>query len=233
MKKSKLIALWALTLITGMVVGGTCVRLYMGDGRAAHACACNAHKGMESLDIAQLENASLAAGLQEVADNVLKSSAEIPSQLVKTAWPEGMVLASESKPTDEKPAGVVLSDGQNTVVLNAQKPVQRAADGTSITMIEAPVTVKRIKTLAQYKAFKQVARGSYPTVDFAKEEVIALESASNLPDKVFEIVQIAPEGKNLKVTYRVNVFGLDQKTNTHSVQKIKKNSSPVVLEQVL
>ena len=164
----------------------------------------------------------------------MKTSAELPSQLVRSDLPEDVVLGGETTlPIAQKPAGVVLSDGQNTVVVNAQRPAQRAADGTSITMIEAPVQVKRIQTLDQYKEFKRVARGSYPTADFAKEEVLVLESASNLPDKVFEIVEIVPEGENLKVRYRVNVFGLDQKTNTHSAQKMARTKANIVLEQVL
>ena len=119
------------------------------------------------------------------------------------------------------------------MVLNSQKPAQRAADGTSITLIDAPVQIKRIKTLEGYKAFKRTALGSYPTADFAKEEVVVLESQSNLPDKVFEIVSIEPDGNDLKLRYRVNVFGLDKKTNTHSAQKISKTTKNIVLEQVL
>ena len=139
----------------------------------------------------------------------------------------------EGMDNPDNPTSVVLSDEQKSVVLNARQPAQRAADGSNLTLIEAPVSVKRIKTLDEYKAFKTQARGSYPTADFAKEEVVVLESVSNLPDKVFEIVDIAPEGGNLKVRYRVNVFGLDKKINTHSAQKIDKSSLPIILEQVL
>ncbi len=206
--------------------------------RPQAACpAC--HVGPQAqLLLAQLEDAGLPDGMREVSDgeHVLKNSAEIPSQLVRTELPKDVVIGGEVAPSEEpetRPAGVVLSDGQNTVVLNAQKPAQRAADGTNITMIEAPVQAKRIQTLDDYKAFKREARGSYPTADFATEEVIVLESASNLPDKVFEIVDITPEGDSLKVRYRVNVFGLGDKINTHSAQKISKNSAPLVLEQVL
>ena len=188
-----------------------------------------------ALLLAQLEEAGLPGNVQEIAvDNAFKSSAEIPSQLVRSDLPKDIVLGGEAATqAEEKPSGIVLSDGQNTVVLNSQKPAQRATDGTSITMIEAPVSIKRIQTLDDYKAFKRVALGSYPTADFAKEEVVVLESQSNLPDKVFEIVSIEPDGSNLKLRYRVNVFGLDKKTNTHSAQKISKTSKNIVLEQVL
>ena len=191
----------------------------------------------QPLPLPAIEEGTLPEGTQEVQeDRTLKSSTELPSQLVRADLPEDIVLGGIANPAtqeEEKPSGVVLSDEQNTVVLNAQKPAQRVADGTSITMIEAPVSLKRIKTLEEYKDFKREARGSYPTADFAKEEILVLESQSNLPDKVFEIISIEPEGETLKLRYRVNVFGLDQKVNTHSAQKISKTQSNIELEQVL
>ena len=233
MKKSNLIALWVLTFAAGLVCGGGIVTLWYNTHAPVTRCVVR-DPGTELL-LAQLEEAGLPDGLKEThEENTMKTSAELPSQLVRSDLPEDVVLGGETTlPIAQKPAGVVLSDGQNTVVVNAQRPAQRAADGTSITMIEAPVQVKRIQTLDQYKEFKRVARGSYPTADFAKEEVLVLESASNLPDKVFEIVEIVPEGENLKVRYRVNVFGLDQKTNTHSAQKMARTKANIVLEQVL
>lgn len=235
MKKGKLIVLWGLTFVAGALVGGSVMTFWPRPRVVCPAC----HVGPQAqLLLAQLENSGLPDGLREVAngEQTLKSSAEIPSQLVRTELPEDMVIGGEVATSEEpetRPAGVVLSDGQNTVVLNAQKPAQRAADGTNITMIEAPVQTKRIQTLDEYKAFKREARGSYPAADFATEEVIVLESASNLPDKVFEIVDITPEGDSLKVRYRVNVFGLGDKINTHSAQKISKTAAPLILEQVL
>ena len=235
MKKSKLIFLWVLTFAAGALVGGSVMALWPHPQVVCPAC----HVGPQAqLLLAQLEEAGLPDGLREASNEepVLKSSAEIPSQLVRMDLPEDIVIGGEAAPSQEpeaRPAGVVLSDGQNTVVLHAQKPAQRAADGTNITMIEAPVQVKRIKTLDEYKAFKREARGSYPTADFSQEEVLVLESASNLPDKVFEIVDITPKGDSLQVRYRVNVFGLGDKVNTHSAQKIEKTGKPVVLEQIL
>ena len=235
MKKSKLLLLWTLTFVAGLVVGGACMRAYQTP--QGPACAAFSSDPKVDLLLAKLEEMGTPEGVSEVAqDYTPKSSAELPSQLVRSELPDDVVLGlpSASAKTEEgKPNGVVLSDEQKSVVLNARQPAQRAADGSNLTLIEAPVGVKRIKTLDEYKAFKTQARGSYPTADFAKEEVVVLESVSNLPDKVFEIVDIAPEGGNLKVRYRVNVFGLDKKINTHSAQKIDKSSLPIILEQVL
>jgi len=236
MKKSKLILLWVLTFATGLVCGGGVVALWNNAHTPVIASRCVTRDPGTQLLLAQLEEAGLPENMQEVAaDNTPKSSAELPSQLVRSDLPADVVLGGEgtTPATETKPSGVVLSDGQNTVILNAQRPAQHATDGTSITMIEAPVSLKRIKTLNDYKAFKRTALGSYPAADFTKEEVIVLESQSNLPDKVFEIVSIEPDGETLKLRYRVNVFGLDKKTNTHSAQKISKTSQNIILEQVL
>lgn len=206
--------------------------------QAAHTPAAVVHcPARAELLLAQLEEAGLPDEFKEAdpQDRTLKSSAQLPSQLVRAELPEDIVIGGEVNTTEEKekPAGVVLSDDQNTVVLNARKPAQRVADGTNITMIEAPVTLKRITSLEEYKQFKQVARGSYPSADFSKEEVLILESQSNLPDNVFEIVDIVPEGDSRTLRYRVNVFGLDKKVNTHSALKIPKTNTNIVLEQVL
>lgn len=240
MKNKKLFILWTLTFLTGVVVGGACAELMhrpCPTQRRCHNRFSSRRSPVEqTLPIANLQEGSLPQDVQEVAEtDMLKSSAELPSQLVRAQLPDDILLGVhvDAPQETDKPVGVILSDGQNTVVLNSQKPAQRVADGSSITMIEAPVSVKRIKTLDAYKEFKKVARGSYPTADFAKEEVVVLESASNLPDKVFEIVSIEPAGENVKLQYRVNVFGLDKKTNTHSAQKISKTKLPIVLEQVL
>ncbi len=201
--------------------------------------ACPSAQGsdsrMKSLLI-KLEEMNASEQIGETGeDHTPKSSDELPSQLVRSDLPQEILLGhmAISKSAEEKPSGVVLSDDQETIVLNSKLPAQQVADGSGRTLIEAPVAVKRIQSLDQYKAFKTQARGSYPTADFAKEEVIVLESASNLPDNVFEIVKIAPEGENLKLFYRVNVLGLGEKINTHSAQKINKSSLPIILEQVL
>ena len=100
-------------------------------------------------------------------------------------------------------------------------------------MIEVPVKARVISTIEQYKEFKRAARGSYPTTDFETEQVVVLESQSNFPDKVFEVAGVQESADKVVVFYRVNVFGLDQKTNTHSVVKIPKTALPVELKQVL
>ncbi len=230
--------LWGLTFLAGAVVGGTCVNVFL-QRTARLQTACQATGGVDEFHLVQLEDASFPDDVHEILpDNTPKSAADLPSQLVRTELPEDMRLSSAptESPAQEEIAssGIVLSDAQNTVVLNAQQPAQRAADNASgITKIEAPVALKRIQTLDEYKAFKRQARGSYPEANFATEEVLVLESASNLPDKVFEIVDVVPSGDRITLVYRVNIFELDKKTNTHTARKIQKTSQPIQLEQVL
>lgn len=224
-----------LVFLSGAVFGGAAMGVYVKT-HAPAPVVCAPRDAASNLLLARLEEAALPEDMQAVQDepNLPKRADELPSQLVRTDWPEDLIMgAPQPSESDEKPTGIVLDDLQTAVVLNAQRPPHRAADGSNITLIEAPVSVKRITSVDDYKSFKRMALGSYPAADFAKEEVIVLESQSNLPDKVFEIVEIIPGDDQIKVMYRVNMFGLDKKTNTHSAQKINKTSKNIILEQVL
>ena len=53
------------------------------------------------------------------------------------------------------------------------------------------------------------------------------------PDKVFEIQDVVEQNGKMVVLYRVNIFGMDKKTNTHSVVRVAKRNLPVELKQVL
>ena len=70
-------------------------------------------------------------------------------------------------------------------------------------------------------------------MNFNKQMVVALESASDMPDKMFEIVRVNPTEEAVEVEYRVNIFGLEQKTTTHTTAVLNKTEKPVVLKQVL
>lgn len=229
--------LLVLIFISGAVFGGGGLYLWQVS-HPKELPLCAARSADTQLLLTQLEDAGLPDDVKaaQTDDFELQKSDQLPSQLVRADLPDDVVLgAKPAEPTQEgePTAGIVLGDAQTAVVLRSEKPAQRAADNTSITMIEAPVSVQRIQTLDDYKAFKRTARGNYPEADFSKEEVLVLQSQSNLPDNVFEIVQLVPGENSLTVLYRVNVFGLDKKTNTHSAVKMQKVTGPVVLEQVL
>ena len=138
---------------------------------------------------------------------------------------------------DEGAAAVFLPSvtvKPNLEDVSMQQGVEQAADDTNrMSMISAPVSAKMISSLEEYRAFKRAARGNYPAVDFKKQQVLVLESASNWPDKVFEIVSVDDVDGKRVVSYRVNVFGLDKKINTHSAVAVNKKDLPLELKQVL
>lgn len=133
----------------------------------------------------------------------------------------------------EEPLALNLT-GEEVVSIGPQQNVEAKEDEESkISLIAAPVKTFLIKNTDEYKLFKTRARGGYPEVDFGKKMLVVLESDSNLPDNIFEIVSAEIKDGQLVVAYRVNVFGLDKKTNTHTVWAVQKTELPIELKQVL
>lgn len=205
-----------------------------------------------SISTADMEKASLVEGITEAdaKKNEVLDAASVPSQLSKIKV-EGMVgIASASAQKD--PSSQQEPQTEETIILNnlqdralsaprledivAQDPTANLPEDTqptSITMLSAPVKVRLIKSTDEYKEFKKIARGKYPQVDFNKQMVVVLESDSNLPDKVFEIQDVQAKDGKLLITYRVNIFDLDSKLNTHTAKAVAKSSLSVELKQVL
>jgi len=150
----------------------------------------------------------------------------------KEVLPEGRFYENATAP---RPTSEVHLSGNESVPasLDAMHPAEAEQAPSQIVMITAPVKFSVIRDLEAYKAFKRTARGSYPTVDFAKEMIIVLESDSNFPDNIFEIVSADKQDGALIVSYRVNVLGLSKKINSHSVLPVQKTQLPVELKQVL
>ena len=139
----------------------------------------------------------------------------------------------EEEPAPKTPKTPVHLGSADHIVPNATMPRQLPEEESKISMISVPVQVRVIKTADDYKAFKRVARGKYPQANFAKDNIITLESTGNWPDKVFEIQDVVEQNGKMVVLYRVNIFGMDKKTNTHSVVRVAKRNLPVELKQVL
>lgn len=189
----------------------------------------------DSLLAINMEQAAMPEGVTvlEEADYVETS---VPSQLSKINVEGVDKIISRSghviTPEEENNASQTVVDLTNTSMPTADGPAAPAPK-SNISMINAPVSAKLIKTADEYKAFKRIARGSYPSADFTKQNILVLESTSNLPDKVFEIQSVREEDGKMVVTYRVSVFGLDKKTNTHSAVLIQRHDLPIELKQVL
>ncbi len=165
---------------------------------------------------------------------------QLPSQIAITDMSEiAGVAPKEDKPdTDEPKEKSAPLDLQLTGLEVASVVPQKIVEGetaqdSQITLIAAPVKYFLIQNTAEYKAFKNKARGSYPDVDFTKQKLIVLESDSNLPDNVFELVGAEEKDGEMLVSYRVNVFRLDKKINSHTVLPIDTTQSAIQLKQVL
>ena len=186
-------------------------------------------------------HASSEALPEDVSQYLSPSEQELTTQLTLT--PRGDIASvapqkTSSNPQEQKDRTdtlltrpVVQLNGDEKTALVVQTVPE--TEDSHITMIVAPVRLLLVRNLDEYKAFKQRARGGYPTVDFAKQMVIVLESDSNFPDKVFEIVSADKQDGALVVSYRVNVLGLDKKINSHAVLPVDKTQLPVQLKQVL
>ena len=194
-----------------------------------------------SVWLLDMEKASTPQDMQEVktaADT--PQEVTIPSQLSKIELPgvqtvisrSGAEFSPQSGEEDQPEAGVV--DLQNVSYKTIPEKEETAEETESkISMIEAPVSAKLISSVEEYREFKREARGDYPQADFNKQQVLVLESGSNLPDKAFEIVSVQEKDGKRLVLYRVNIFGLDKKTNTHSAQVLEKSKLALELKQVL
>lgn len=205
----------------------------------------------ESISTVNMEKSSLVEGITETdpQETKMEDGSALPSQLSKIKV-EGMVGIAPSEEEEDAPVEEPKSTGVNvqniqdlasviplTAVEGASQEEASSTpaenEPTSITMLSVPAKVRLIKSTEEYKEFKKIARGKYPQVDFNKQMVVVLESENNLPDKVFEIQDVQTKDGKLLITYRVNIFDLDSKLNTHTAKAVAKSSLPVELKQVL
>lgn len=231
--------LLAATFVLVFVAGLAVMRIW--DSYQAGRAAVRPHKvAAEPMVVVDLKGATAAEGITVVdTEPAVLDDSVLPSQLAKielSGVKEIITKSGARVESDKEPAAgtapVVLGNEQFPVVSRGAAVKAPEAE-SKISMIEAPVEVRLIKNLAQYKEFKRTARGKYPTANFAEDDVLVLESTSNLPDKVFEIQDVVEKDGKILVTYRVNVFGLDKKINTHSAVRIAKRDLPIELKQVL
>lgn len=224
--------LWTGVLTAVFLAGAVFMRVW-DSYRAAREQNAVPLRATDSLLEVNFKDASVPEGVTE-AETPDYVENTVPSQLskIKVEGVEKIISRSgrEITPQEEGETSETVVD-----LTHVSTPANEAAPEpkSSISMIDAPVSAKLITNADEYKAFKRVARGSYPKVDFAKENVLVLESTSNLPDKVFEIQNVKEEDGKMVVRYRVSVFGLDKKTNTHSAALVQKSDLPLELKQVL
>ena len=175
-----------------------------------------------------------------------------------------MEMLSELSGGKKKPSPVALKDSdldkKITVgkVLSAEPKLHistmpemgRAPGQEGRTMFSAPVDYKVFKSSDTWKAFADSHKyrhaaaaqaGLKPAVsrtpaetDFSREAVLVLVSVSELPNGIFEIVELERSGGGLVVRYRVDPMGMAAGGGLHdsySAAVIHKGA-PLRLEQV-
>lgn len=102
-----------------------------------------------------------------------------------------------------------------------------------ITMIAAAAKYQIINNDKDYQKVKKTLSLSDEKIDFSKEMLILLQSASNLNDGFFQIKNVENNGQEIIVSYSFNIIGAKDRVDKISAQKTAKSSLPVVLQQVL
>ena len=236
--KQKIIFILSLVLVFAAGLG--VMRLWDEKHLAVDQAASLETRPWDDAPQLDLSQATEPEGVEEVGAPG-EAQLATQSQLAEIHMPEIQTVISRTgntydtpdKPEDIKKP-VPMGDAKyNTSPAAEPGGTQEEEQPSSIVMLSAPVEPLLIKTTAEYKEFKRRARGSYPSADFSKEQVLVLESTSNLPDKIFEIQDVQEKDGKWLVIYRVSVFGLDKKTNTHSAWVMKKKDLPLELKQVI
>ena len=192
-------------------------------------------------DLAAAETAALYGLNQEIVlpentvQATLQDGADLPSQIALTDMADiaGVAPIERPDPLEEEDNAVPLGlTGQEENVLLNQDISSLPEGESKITLVSAPVQYFLIEDAQQYKDFKTRARGRYPEMNFKKQMLVGLESQSNLPDNVFEIISAEVKDGKLYITYRVNVFDLQDKINTHTVIAVDNTALPIELKQI-
>ena len=196
-------------------------------------------------EIAEAEAIAAAALRQEIklpedieAEAVRHDGKVLTSQVNITPREDiaGIVSTASVKKIEdeeEQPKVLMLDLDGNEVSALVGGTTELKEQDTHRTLLQVPVQYILIKNTDEYKTFKTKARGGYPEVDFSKQMLLVLETQGNLPDKVLELDSAEVKEGKLLVKYRVNILGLDKKTNTHTVLPVDKTELPVELKQVL
>ena len=119
--------------------------------------------GSESLLIVDMKGAAEPEGVVDVSEPEYVDDSQVPSQLTKIKVQGLARVVSRSgdeidAPSEEEPRQpVVLGDVDHTAVPSATAPVKMdpSAEKSNMSMIDAPVQVRVIKSLDDYKKFKQ------------------------------------------------------------------------------
>lgn len=101
-----------------------------------------------------------------------------------------------------------------------------------ITMLKLPEEFLIIKDTSAYNKFLKEHEGSYPKVNFNKEQIVFVLSASKLSDSFFEIIKAENTAGEINVFYRVNLISADEVKAPKNYVIIENKNLPVKFIQV-
>ena len=105
-------------------------------------------------------------------------------------------------------------------------------DDSRITMLKLPSEFKIIKDEKSYKKFLSENDGSYPKVNFEKEQIVIVLSAGKFSDTFFEIVKAESFDNEIQIFYRINLITRNKEGNQRNYKLIDNNNLPVKFIQV-
>lgn len=113
-----------------------------------------------------------------------------------------------------------------------QEDVEMIEDTSRITMLKLPEEFAVIKDKEAYKNFLKEHKGDYPEIDFAKEILLAVLSASKVSDSFFEIIKAEMADNEIQVFYRVNLIAPKDDKLAGNYKIIDKTDLPIKFIQV-
>ncbi len=186
----------------------------------------NSEEPGEILFIGEPSNLELVNAPQKEEDLIFYSQANKPKDLFE-----------QMSQDETKKLKTISIDDENFIVYpssmtEANKDIAFLEDDSRITMLQLPVDFLVIKDVKSYEKFLQENEGSYPKVDFSKNEIAIVLSAGKFSDTFFEIVKTEASDTEIKIFYRVNLMSKNKDKEQKNYILIDNTNLPVNFIQV-
>ncbi len=129
----------------------------------------------------------------------------------------------------EKEDFVVHPSAMENFYSGEESPLSETA---RITMLKLPEEFLIIKDAPAYNKFLKEHKGSYPKVNFNKEQIVFVLSASKLSDSFFEIIKTENTAKEINIFYRINLISADEVKNPKNYAVIENKNLPIKFIQI-
>lgn len=146
--------------------------------------------------------------------------------------PGELLYRTDTLEESKEPQTAIIYEEESAQELGEESSQESEEIENQISFIQAPVRYRLIQNSSQYQKVKDNLTFA-GKVDFSKEMLLLLESASNLSDGFFQIKSVENNGKEIIVSYSFNIIGANDKESKISAQKTAKSDLPVILQQVL